>query len=81
MPNTITIAMVCSARTVHRSCVATHTRLLMEQNKLPHGRSQLGVTSIVPNTITIAMVCSVQTMHQSCAETNTSLDGAEQAST
>ena len=73
VPNTITIAMVRSAQTVHLSSAKTNTSLYMEPNKLPHDRSHLGVTFSVPNTITTAMVRSVQIMHQSCAKTNTSL--------
>ena len=73
VPNTITIAMVCSTQTMHLSCAETNISLLMEENNIPHDRCHLRVTSGVPNTITISMVCSTQTVHQSCAQTNTSL--------
>jgi hypothetical protein len=66
--------MVCSAQTVHQSCIKISTiylasRLALSQNR--PNRAPLGVSSGASKTIYEPMVLLTQTEHLSCTDANT----------
>jgi hypothetical protein len=63
--------MVCSAQTVHLSCVKISTMSKWTENEVPLGPCHLGVPSGESKAISEPMVLLAQTVHLSCTGTNT----------
>jgi hypothetical protein len=63
--------MVCSAQTVHLSCVEIDTIPQTDLNELPLDLHHQGVPSSVCKAILEPMVHSAQTVNLSCTEINT----------
>jgi hypothetical protein len=68
---TISEPMICSAQTIHLSCVKISTIFEKVQNEIPHEPHHLVVLSSASKMISEPILHLAQTMHLSCTDTNT----------